>query len=63
MRYKAMYPQTYYRRNMPHIVLPGATLFITFRLVGSLPAAAVQQLQAELEAALDTISRAIPADE
>ncbi|GAB3581575.1 REP-associated tyrosine transposase [Hymenobacter daeguensis] len=63
MRYEVMHPQTYYRRNMPHIVPPGATLFITFRLAGSLPAAAVQQLQAELEAALDTISQAIPADE
>ncbi len=58
-----MHSQTYYRRNMPHIVPPGATLFITFRLAGSLPIAVIQQLQAELEAALDTISEAIPAEE
>ena len=58
-----MRTQTYYRRNMPHIVPFGATLFITFRLAGSLPIAVIQQLQAELEAALDTISQAIPAEE
>ena len=63
MRYKPMNTQTYYRRNMPHIVPPGATLFITFRLAGSLPAAVIQQLQAELETALDTITRATPAEE
>ena len=58
-----MHTQTYYRRNMPHIVPPGATLFITFRLAGSLPVAVIQQLQAELQAALNTISQAIPAEE
>ena len=58
-----MQTQTYYRRNMPHIVPPGAMLFITFRLAGSLPVAVIQQLQAELEAALDTISQAISAEE
>lgn len=57
-----MNTQTYYRRNMPHIVPPGATLFITFRLAGSLPAAVIQQLQAELAASLDTIFQAVPVE-
>jgi len=26
-----------YRRNLPHVQPPGATLFVTFRLAGSLP--------------------------
>ena len=58
-----MNTQTYYRRNMPHIVPPGATLFITFRLAGSLPIAVIQQMQAELEAALDMIAQAVPVEE
>ncbi|HEY6120710.1 MAG TPA: hypothetical protein VIV66_12180 [Pyrinomonadaceae bacterium] len=32
-----------YRRNLPHIQRPGATLFETFRLAGSLPAPLIQQ--------------------
>ena len=63
MRYGSMHTQTYYRRNMPHIVPPGGTLFITFRLAGSLPLAVIQQLQVELEAALDMISQVITAEE
>ena len=30
-----------YRRNLPHIQPPGATLFLTFRLAGSLPQAVI----------------------
>ena len=58
-----MNTQTYYRRNMPHIVPPGATLFITFRLAGSLPVTAIQQLQAELEVVLETITQTISVEE
>jgi REP element-mobilizing transposase RayT len=29
---------TYYQRNLPHILPPGETVFVTFRLAGSLPA-------------------------
>ena len=58
-----MNTQTYYRRNMPHIVPPGAMLFITFRLAGSLPVAVIQQMRAELEAALDMIAQAVPVEE
>ena len=63
MRYSPMHTQTYYRRNMPYIVPLGATLFVTFRLAGSLPIVVIQQLQTELEAAWDMISQAIPVEE
>ena len=36
-----------YRRHLPHIQPPGATLFITFRLAGSIPLEAQKQLEAE----------------
>ena len=36
--------KTHYQRRLPHIVPPGATLFFTFRLAGSIPAAVWQQL-------------------
>lgn len=39
--------QPFYRRHLPHLQPPGATLFITFRLVGSLPSEVLQQLCAE----------------
>jgi len=38
-----------YRRHLPHIQPPGATLFITFRLAGSIPAETLQQLLEEQE--------------
>lgn len=40
----------FYRRHLPHIQPEGYTLFVTFRLAGSLPAAVVDRLQAETEA-------------
>jgi REP element-mobilizing transposase RayT len=36
-----------YRRNLPHIQAPGATLFVTFRLAGSLPTNLVQRWKEE----------------
>ena len=30
-------PKSFYRRNLPHIQTPGATLFVTFQLAGSIP--------------------------
>jgi len=36
-----------YRRNLPHIQPPGATLFVTFRLAGSLPQNVVEQWKNE----------------
>ena len=37
----------FYRRNLPHFQPPGATLFVTFRLAGSIPAHVVRALVAE----------------
>jgi len=36
-----------YHRNLPHIQPPGATLFVTFRLAGSLPQCVIAQWQKE----------------
>lgn len=36
--------QLIYRRHLPHIQPPGAILFVTFRLAGSIPAAVQQEL-------------------
>ena len=41
--------QPFYRRHLPHIQPPGATLFVTFRLAGSIPARAQQRLRIEAE--------------
>ncbi|GIK43684.1 MAG: hypothetical protein BroJett011_75170 [Chloroflexota bacterium] len=38
-----------YRRHLPHFQPPGATLFVTFRLAGSIPAEIMRQLLAEAE--------------
>jgi len=51
--------QAFYRRHLPHVQLPGATLFITFRLAGSIPVAVLEQLRDEadlVEAALARIA-------
>jgi putative transposase len=37
----------FYQRQLPHYQPPGAILFITFRLAGSLPRKVLQQLEAE----------------
>lgn len=37
----------FYRRNLPHIQPQGATFFVTFNLVGSLPRSVLQQWKAE----------------
>jgi hypothetical protein len=39
--------RTFYRRRLPHFQPPGATLFITFRLAGSLPRVLIKDLMAE----------------
>lgn len=49
----------FYRRHLPHFQPPGATLFVTFRLVGSIPQAILRELVAErqrVEAILDRIA-------
>ena len=39
----------FYRRHLPHWQPPGATLFITFRLAGSLPSVVIAALREESE--------------
>lgn len=39
-----------YRRNLPHIQPPGVTLFVTFRLAGSLPVVVLEQWREEAKA-------------
>ncbi len=46
-----------YQRHLPHIQPPGATLFVTFRLAGSLPRQVQQQLLAEAERVEKILSR------
>lgn len=41
--------KTFYRRHLPHIQPPGATLFVTFRQYGSLPRSVSEQLHQEYE--------------
>ena len=48
----------FYQRHLPHWQPPGATIFCTFRLAGSLPRALIEELQAadrQREAALSDI--------
>ena len=49
--------QLFYWRQLPHVQPPGATLFITFRLAGSMPAEKLQQLYAEAERRRARLSR------
>lgn len=52
-----------YQRNLPHIQPPGATLFVTFRLAGSIPTAVLEQLKEEAEEREQKIrATAVPAD-
>ena len=39
--------KSFYRRNLPHIQIAGATFFVTFHLAGSLPKQMLQQYRAE----------------
>lgn len=49
--------QISYRRHLPHIQLPGATLFITFRLVDSIPMEVRKQFEAEAQRVDATLAR------
>ncbi len=42
--------QLFYQRHLPHYQPPGATLFITYRLTGSLPKEVVLRLKEEIHA-------------
>jgi len=39
--------KSFYRRNLPHIQPVGATLFVTFRLNGSLPRSVIERIAAQ----------------
>ena len=51
----------FYRRHLPHFQPNGATLFVTFRLAGSLPKGVAERLQAESELVRAQIARCEPA--
>jgi REP element-mobilizing transposase RayT len=53
-------PELVYRRNLPHIQVPGGTYFVTFRLAGSIPVDVLAQLHAEAEQTLSELE-AMPA--
>jgi REP element-mobilizing transposase RayT len=50
-----------YRKNLPHVQPPGATLFVTGRLAGSLPRPVVAALKAEAEQVERAILATAPA--
>ena len=39
--------KSFYRRNLPHIQIPGATFFVTFQLAGSIPQHVLAQWRTE----------------
>lgn len=47
----------FYRRRLPHLQPPGATLFITYRLYKSIPKTVIQHLQETHQAALKKIEK------
>lgn len=49
----------YYRRHLPHIQWPGATLFVTSRLAGSIPAQLRRRLVAEAEQGEAALTRIV----
>jgi putative transposase len=55
--------QDFYRRHLPHIQPPGATLFVTFRLANSLPAEVLEKLEAERVATETAINQIADIDE
>lgn len=46
----------FYRRHLPHIQAKGYSIFITFRLAGSLPALVIDRLKLEYESEIDRIA-------
>ncbi len=49
----------FYRRYLPHWQPPDATLFVTFRLAGSLPQIVIEELRKEREAAKRKLARIV----
>lgn len=54
--------KTQYRRNLPHSLPPGATVFFTFRLAGSIAQATLRHLINERELAIQEVLTNLPAD-
>ena len=52
------FPETVTRRNLPHWYVPGAAHFVTYRLHGSLPRSALEEIQSRKESLL---KRKVPA--
>ena len=52
-----------YRRHLPHFQPPGATLFVTFRLAGSIPSEVRKQLRLEVEQTDETLAGIANPDE
>ncbi len=50
--------KVHYQRTLPHLLPPGATIFFTFRLAGTMPTAVIQQLATEQELALQEATKA-----
>ncbi len=44
-----------YQRNLPHLLPPGETVFITFRLAGSLPEKLLEELREEYAAPVGAV--------
>lgn len=55
--------KNFYRRSLPHIQPEGATIFVAFRLVNSLPKEVVEKLKAEREEAEKKIEQIADKDE
>jgi len=56
-------PDTFYKRNLPHWQPLGATFFITWRLYGSLPRSALEQIEATRQLLEREATRAGETDE
>ncbi len=54
--------KTQYRRNLPHLLPPGATVFFTFRLADSIAQATLHHLIDERELAIQDALTNLPAD-
>jgi REP element-mobilizing transposase RayT len=53
-------PREYYRRKLPHYQPGGGTVFITFRLVNSLPLDVIREIQEEKDRLFDAARRMTP---
>jgi putative transposase len=56
-------PNNFYKRNLPHWQMPGATFFITWRLCDSLPRSALEQIEATRQLLERELGRAGETDE